>query len=49
VGFRCSGKDRLPFGGGRGLLLWAIIGAVALSRRHLVIGAGRDETTEDAP
>ena len=31
------------------LLLVAIIGAVALSRRHLSIGEGQDEATEDVP
>ena len=43
------GKYLLPFEVASVLLLVAIIGAVALSRRHLVMGPGRDETTEEAP
>ncbi|HEX7880238.1 MAG TPA: NADH-quinone oxidoreductase subunit J [Candidatus Eisenbacteria bacterium] len=49
IGLLLYGKYLLPFEVASVLLLVAIIGAVALSRRHLVVGPGRDETTEEVP
>ncbi|MDZ4803566.1 MAG: NADH-quinone oxidoreductase subunit J [Candidatus Eisenbacteria bacterium] len=49
IGLLLYGKYLLPFEVASVLLLVAIIGAVALSRRHLVIGPGRDESTEEVP
>jgi NADH-quinone oxidoreductase subunit J len=49
IGLLLYGKYLLPFEVASVLLLVAIIGAVALSRRHLVMGPQRDETTDEAP
>jgi len=47
IGLLLYGKYLLPFEIASLLLLVAIIGAVAMSRRHLVMGPARDESTED--
>jgi NADH-quinone oxidoreductase subunit J len=47
IGLLLYGKYLFPFEVASLLLLVAIIGAVALSRRHLVMGRDRDESTED--
>lgn len=49
IGLLLYGKYLLPFEIASVLLLVAIIGAVALSRRHLVMGPGRDDQTEEVP
>jgi NADH-quinone oxidoreductase subunit J len=49
IGLLLYGKYLLPFEVASVLLLVAIIGAVALSRRHLTVGPDRDETTEEVP
>jgi NADH-quinone oxidoreductase subunit J len=47
VGLLLYSKYLLPFEVASLLLLVAIIGAVAMSRRHLTMGKDRDESTED--
>lgn len=49
VGILLYGRYLFPFEVASVLLLVAIVGAVALSRRHLVMGKERDESTEEAP
>ena len=49
VGLLLYSKFLFPFEVASVLLLVAIVGAVALSRRHLAMGADRDESTEEVP
>lgn len=49
IGMLLYSKYLFPFEVASILLLVAIIGAVALSRRHLVMGDERDESTEEVP
>ncbi len=49
IGLLLYSKYLLAFEVASVLLLVAVIGAVALSRRHLVMGEGRDESTEEVP
>jgi NADH-quinone oxidoreductase subunit J len=49
VGILLYTKYLFPFEVASVLLLVAIVGAVALSRRHLALGKERDESTEEMP